>query len=182
MRPRKASPAFPAPRRMRRCWLCSAATTPAGDWPPWRWRAAAVSAPRCRRCCKPPARQMPRSAPPRSTQPLNLASESDLPALLALLSIPDTAADLPVAERTLIAVCGRAGQADACAGKLVGRLAGAPPPFGACCCASSARWAVRKPCRQCAARLATRTRKSRARPSGHWRNGATSRRRMTCSS
>ena len=60
-----------------------------------------------------------------------LAGEADLPALLALLSNPGDAADPFVAERAgaeraLAAVCGRAGQAEACAEKLAGQLAGAP--------------------------------------------------------
>jgi sugar phosphate isomerase/epimerase len=56
-----------------------------------------------------------------------LAVEADLPALLALLSNPEAAADLAAVERALTAVCTRAGQADACAEKVAGQLAGAAP-------------------------------------------------------
>ncbi|MGA2662577.1 MAG: TIM barrel protein, partial [Verrucomicrobiota bacterium] len=56
-----------------------------------------------------------------------LAAEANLPALLALLANAEAAADLAAVERALAAVCTRAGQAEACAEKLAGQLAGAPP-------------------------------------------------------
>jgi sugar phosphate isomerase/epimerase/HEAT repeat protein len=55
-----------------------------------------------------------------------LADDSDVPPLLALLSNSD-AADLAGVERALAAVCGRTGRADACAEQIAGQLAGATP-------------------------------------------------------
>ena len=120
----------PRPMPLRQC---SPAARPAADWPPSMWRAAAASAPRCRRCCNSRARQTPRSELPRSMRPPNWQARPTCrhcspccrtPATLPTPSRPNAPA--PNARWRAVTAARRRPGRGACAEKLAGQLAGAP--------------------------------------------------------